>query len=79
MLVSYLGLILSLPLFCAASLDSVHEHSHRSNKRLPGTWYHTSDHPAHKLFRRGTGDGNNYPEVGSPSTFLAGITSTLTI
>ncbi|KAF8505848.1 glycoside hydrolase/deacetylase [Russula emetica] len=67
---SFLCITLLLSFFSflpAASILSAHAHEHRG--ALPGTWYHTRDHPVHALFRRsGSGiptDGHNYPLVGS--------------
>ncbi|KAF8909440.1 hypothetical protein CPB85DRAFT_1519372, partial [Mucidula mucida] len=31
------------------------------------TWYQDEDHAVHKLFKRGSTDGVNYPDVGSPT------------
>jgi chitin deacetylase len=62
-------LLLSVPLTLAASIpsrDDTHDHAHHVNKRLPGNWYHSRDHPVHTLFKRAVGDGTDYAPVGSP-------------
>ncbi|TFK32917.1 chitin deacetylase [Crucibulum laeve] len=59
----------ALGVVLGASIPSPHDHgvSHQMSKRLPSTWYHADDHPAHALFKRATNDGVTYPTVGSPA------------
>lgn len=64
----YITLLLSFCSFLpAVFILPAHAHEHRG--ALPGTWYHTRDHPVHALFRRSGNniptDGHNYPTVGS--------------
>ena len=72
---SFLCITLLLSFFSflpAASILPAHAHEHRG--ALPGTWYHTRDHPVHALFRRSGNniptDGHNYPPVGSAGLLL---------
>ncbi|KII95210.1 carbohydrate esterase family 4 protein [Plicaturopsis crispa FD-325 SS-3] len=74
---------LALPLLARAATlphrDSAHDHSHTERQLggLPDTWYQPRDHPAHALFKRdASGDGTNYPSVGSPTWYAAYPTST---
>ncbi|KAH9936960.1 carbohydrate esterase family 4 protein [Amylocystis lapponica] len=48
-------------------LHDAHDHPAIA-ARLPDTWYHREDHPAHALFRRNQStDGSDYAPVGSPT------------
>lgn len=52
----------------ATSIGSRHnDHHDASSTPLPSAWYHTAEHPVHKLFKRGPTDGVEYAPVGSPS------------
>ncbi|KAH8830895.1 carbohydrate esterase family 4 protein [Flagelloscypha sp. PMI_526] len=52
----------ALPLLASASAPCArHDHSSIA-KRVPGTWYHARDHPAHELFGR----ADTFPAIGTP-------------
>ncbi|KAF7433435.1 hypothetical protein PC9H_005387 [Pleurotus ostreatus] len=61
-------LLLAAP-FVSAGIVARHDAHHDvSPGQLPTTWYHTDEHPVHKLFKRGPAtDGINYAAVGSPT------------
>lgn len=61
-------LLLAAPFVSAGILTRHEAHHDVSLGQLPTTWYHTDEHPVHKLFKRGPAtDGINYAAVGSPS------------
>ncbi|KAF9534326.1 hypothetical protein CPB83DRAFT_781801 [Crepidotus variabilis] len=71
MLFQAISLFLAIPLAQAAAVARSshehhdHDHTHEVPQRLPGVWYQEPDHPVHSLFRRGPGDGYNYPVPGA--------------
>jgi chitin deacetylase len=64
-------LLASIPFLVSALYvpESHDGHDHVQRGALPKRWYHDESHPVHQLFRRATDDGNDYPAVGTPSTF----------
>ncbi|KAL4259230.1 chitin deacetylase [Pleurotus pulmonarius] len=61
-------ILLTATFVSATSISYRHnDHHDASSTPLPSAWYHTAEHPVHKLFKRGPTDGVEYAPVGSPT------------